>query len=199
MGDGPTIDDVRACTAPGADEASPLRDLLWGPVPQEEAMRCGVHVSAVSLLFRVDVCAELRSRVLALIPAEVLPQAGDTRRSLTLRLATSDWLDDIHFLRKGKGPGYPRLNETTYPQPRRVTWSVLADEPFLDGDGDLVYPLFVYTQYGRRPDDFRCRPMPMDVFELCIALWRAAWPFLGRASQQQPPTSCQLLLCTLPA
>ena len=44
-----------------------------------------------------------------------------------------------------------RINETKYPQPRRVTWSVAMP-------GNM---LFAYTQFGRKPEDFRCRPMPL--------------------------------------
>ena len=62
--------------------------------------------------------------VRALIPSSVLPRAEDTIRSLKNRLADTEFLDDIHVLKGGKGPSRIRLNATNYAQPRRVTWSV---------------------------------------------------------------------------
>ena len=57
-----------------------------------------------------------------------------------------------------------RINETKYPQPRRVTWSVAMP-------GNM---LFAYTQFGRKPEDFRCRPMPLAVYKLGRHLWHCA-------------------------
>ena len=84
----------------------------------------------------------LLSGARACIPGAVRPVHGDTAESLKSRLSTSDFLDDIHILKGGKGPGRVRLNATSYPQPRRVTWSVLAD---IDRDTG-AHGLYAYTQ-----------------------------------------------------
>ena len=88
----------------------------------------------------------LLSGARACIPGAVRPVHGDTAESLKSRLSTSDFLDDIHILKGGKGPGRVRLNATSYPQPRRVTWSVLAD---IDRDTG-AHGLYAYTQAGKR-------------------------------------------------
>ena len=88
----------------------------------------------------------LVNRARACIPQEVIPRFGDSADDLRRRLGDSDFLDDIHCLKGGNGKGgRVRLNSTCYPQPRRVTWSVLVD---IDRDtGD--HGLYAYTQHGR--------------------------------------------------
>ena len=54
--------------------------------------------------------------------------------------------------------------------------------------------LFAYPQYGRLPEDWRCRAMPLALFHLGLALWQVAKPFLGPYSQRHPPVACQLML-----
>ena len=80
-----------------------------------------------------------------------------------------------------------RLNETTYPQPRRVTYSVKS--------GDF---LFAYTQFGRKPEDWRCRPMPYSLYIFGRHLWWCALPHLGAYSRMSPPTALQLMGCVCP-
>ena len=169
-------------------------ELVWGPVPLAEAQQVGAFSAACSLLLRVPIDHTLLQRVLALIPDDVIPRFDDCSTSLARRLGACTWLDDIHCKWKGKGPRYVRLNSSTYPQPRRVTWSVLVDQPFTDDDNDLVQVLFSYSQHARRVKDFRCRPMPQPVFQLGVELWKMARPFLGPYSRQHPPTACQLML-----
>ena len=162
--------------------ARPRVGILVGPVCPEEAKTLGLPAPVCSCLLEVEVDRMLRARVLALIPADAKSYPTDTAKILVGRLKACKWLDDMHFLRGGHGPGYRAVNGTTYSQPRRVTWSVLARQPFTDADGDLVFPLFAYPASGRSQSDMRCRPMPMDVFELGLHLWKSVWLCLGSVS-----------------
>ena len=117
---------------------------VWGPVPSD---RTEARHAASSVLIRPhDVQLErCRKNVLAEVPAGVLPMADDTPKTLSSRLAKSDWLDSIHALKGGNGKGNMRrvaLNATDYAQPRRVTMSVPAGGVHVDGDGDSVQSLY---------------------------------------------------------
>ena len=146
--------------------------------------------------------SELLDGARACIPHEVIPRFDDSAVDLRCRLRDSDFLDDIHCLKGGKGPGRVRLNATCYPQPRRVTWSVVAD---IDRDTG-AHGLYAYTQHGRSanskltalplprpahvverspnpprgsptphgrlPQDYRCRAMPLPVFDFGVFLWK---------------------------
>ena len=172
---------------------------LWGPVSAEDGASCGAITAASSVLLGIELEPGLREAVLALLPKDVLPCRLDTKATLQERLGKTVWLDAIHFLKKGHGPGYPPLNRTSQSQPRRVTWSVILKDAEEDVDGDVVVQLFAYhTMFGREPTDMCCRPMPMAVFDLGLALWRSAWPYLGIRSQAHPPGHCQGLFCKPP-
>ena len=116
-------------------------NVMWGPVEEEIAKKYGALAGGQSILVRpvIDAKGEwlsLMERVRALIPEALLPCADDDTASLVRRLAASDFLDDIHVLRGGRGPQRVRLNATDYAQPRRVTWSVgaeLKDSVALEG------------------------------------------------------------------
>lgn len=183
----------------GDSTDAPAYDVVWGPVEKEIGEKYGALAGCKSILVRpVDACGEWRSimeRVRALIPKALLPCADDDTTSLVRRLAASDFLDDIHVLRGGCGPQRVRLNATAYPQPRRVTWSVKAEEEEADAYEGCV-PLYAYTQYGRLPEDWRCRLMPPDV----RALMHSAHNLARATGQLSPqcaastPTACQLMM-----
>ena len=165
--------------------------VLWGPVPAAEAARiAGAPAGCESVLLAPAVPFALHQDVVDLIPPSVKPLPTDTAETLAARLSESDFLDDIHFKAAGHGRGgrYVQINKTQYPQPRRVTWSVQLPEQML----------YAYTQYGRKPTDFRCRPMPLAVYKLGRHLWHIALPYLGSQSRLHPPTACQLMLCKPP-
>ena len=117
---------------------APAYAVVWGPVEHETGKKYGALAGCTSILVRpVDTNGECRSimeRVRALIPEALLPCADDDADSLVSRLTTSNFLDDIHVLRGGRGPQRVRLNATSYMQPRRVTWSVEAEQ------GEAVAP-----------------------------------------------------------
>ena len=197
-----TIDDVKRhallaveCQATRTEHGAHFVELLWGPVKNAEALRLsGAPAPASSVLLRVDVSQSTLVQVEALIPSHVRCRPDDSAKSLRGRLSSCCWLDSIHVLRKGKGPGFLPLNHTEYAQPRRVSWSVLVRPPYLDDEGDEVCHLFAYTQFGRQTKDFRARPMPLPIFDLGLQLWKVAFPVLSAVSQLHPPTACQMML-----
>ena len=136
---------------------------------------------------------------MALFPADVFPSVEDTADTLAARLGRCDFLDDIHFKKGGHGKGgaTTAINKSKYRQPRRKTWSVVVDssqdQPPHSQDQAA---LFAYTQFGRKPSDWRSSPMPMEVFEFSILLWLLARPYLGAVSRASPPTAVQVMMYT---
>ena len=192
----PTLQEARAVPRPepvsSQDDFSTT--LHWGPVPSFASRLAGGRFPTSSLMLVPYIPEPVRIAALNEIPKDVLPCEGDTVRSLVARLSTSSFLEDSHVLRGGKGPGRVRLNSTSYPQPRRRSWSVVVEPPHEDADGDHISILFNYTAYGRLPSDWHARAMPRAIWDLNLILWRASFPFLTEVSQRSPPTGCQLLL-----
>ena len=123
----PTRSEARAtCPLPVAQR--PSARLLWGPISREQSEAAGARFPTSSLLLRVDIPESIRTAVLAEVPEEVLPKAGDTRADLVQRLCASDFVEDSHVLKGGKGPARVLLKSTAYPQPRRRSWSVEVDD-----------------------------------------------------------------------
>jgi hypothetical protein len=110
-------------------------------------------------------------------------------------------LDDIHFKKGGKGPEIIRLNTTEYPQPRRISWSLVLNPPTLYNipaapphEEMFLRTMYTYSQSYRPMTDCCSVPMPLPVFQLGVFLWRAAYPYLSNISQVGPPTGCQLMV-----
>ena len=104
----------------------PSFKIVWGPVSEERAVRFGAISGCESILIRPTMTLELEGilqRIRALMPDAMFPREGDDADSLARRLGDCDFLDDIHCRKGGTGRRYIRLNNTTYAQPRRVTWS----------------------------------------------------------------------------
>ena len=122
-----TLEEVERISAPTLDESRRLAGrLLWGPIPANIAKDAGAAFPTASVLLQPHVTPELRAALMREIPADVLPQPGDTAPILARRLAGSTFLEDSHVLKGGRGPQRVRLNATTYKQPRRRSWSVLV-------------------------------------------------------------------------
>ena len=51
-----------------------------------------------------------------------------------------------------------------------MTCSVAVEDAELDDDGDEVWHLFNYTDFGRLAEDWRCSPMPLPIFDLGVQL-----------------------------
>ena len=193
-----SLRDVEAATErfAGSEDIQP-HQRLWGPVPQDVALATGALAPASSVLIRPVGASRLETavaRAMALFPADVFPSVEDTADTLAARLGRCDFLDDIHFKKGGHGKGGATvaINKSKYRQPRRKTWSVVVDssqdQPPHSQDQAA---LFAYTQFGRKPSDWRSSPMPMEVFEFSILLWLLARPYLGAVSRASPPTAVQ--------
>ena len=163
MSDIPTLAEARA-TQPPPEDCDRFRpgEVVWGPIGIEEAAAAGSRMPSASVVLRGIVDDQLRTAALSAVPREVLQwPEDDSVKSLISRLAASTFLEDSHVLKGGgSGKRYIRLNETSYAQPRRRSWSVLVAPPHVDEDGDYVWTGLNYTAYGRRPSDWQCRPMP---------------------------------------
>ena len=189
-----SVRDVEAATERFAgSEVIEAHRRLWGPVLDDVAFATGALAPASSVLIRPAGASQLESaavRAMALFPADVFPSAEDTADTLAARLGGSGFLDDIHFKKGGHGKGGATMaiNKSKCRQPRRKTWSVVVDS---SQDEAL---LFAYTQYGRKPSDWRSSPMPMEVFELLVLVWRLAMPYLGALSRASPPTAVQVMM-----
>ena len=140
----------------------PSFKIVWGPVSEERAVRFGAISGCESILIRPTMTLELEGilqRIRALMPDAMFPREGDDADSLARRLGDCDFLDDIHCRKGGTGRRYIRLNNTTYAQPRRVTWSELVSRELVPqefaGEEDATWCLFAYTQAYRHPEDTR--------------------------------------------
>ena len=147
--------------------------VLWGPVTREAARAAGCVAPASSVLLKpadIHGFAEARAAALACIDPAIYPRPDDTPKSLAARLRGCTFLDEIHAKWGGHGRNgrWVDLNSSTYAQPRRATFSVKAR----DATCPETEWLFAYTQHGRPPEDFRCRPMPMALFEFGVVLWK---------------------------
>jgi hypothetical protein len=162
------------------------RQLLWrNPI--------GHSIAYINVIDEAVVQAAMRH-----VPASVYPASRDaTADELAVQLGQCTLLDDIHVLKKGSGKNGARvrLNATSYPQPRRVSWSVVVESRRWSAEHEKhVRRLYSYSQAYRLPTDWRAVPMPKDVFALGVACWKAAWGELSAMSKQMPPTGCQLLV-----
>lgn len=189
----PTLADAQKEPAPPAGGIRNAR-VLWGPISPTQSKAAGAAYPTSSVLLRPDIPDQVRKAAVGEVPVDVLPNAHDDADSLRRRLARSKFLEDMHVLKNGRGPDRVRLNETTYAQPRRVSWSVVVEDAHEDADGDHVTTLLNYTAYGRLPADWRARAMPAAVYDLGVAVWRSSYDVLTPVSRAHPPSGCQLLL-----
>ena len=202
-----SLRDVEAATErfAGSEDIQP-HHRLWGPVLADVALATGALAPASSVLIRPADASQLETaaaRAMALFPADVFPSVEDTADTLAARLGGCDFLDDIHFKKGGHGKrgATKAINKSKYPQPRRKTWSVVVDSSQEDqpAHSQDQAALYAYTQFGRKPSDWRSSPMPMEVFALSILLWRLAMPYLGAVSKASPPTAVQVMMCWTPS
>lgn len=107
----------------------------------------------------------------------------------------SDIFDDFHYGKQGRyWKTLIRINESTLPQPRRITYSVTIGDDYMSDKGETIRDLYLYGASGRPPADWRCRPIPPRVAELGERLWRKVWVHLSPPSRLCPPTGVQVLL-----
>ena len=182
---------------------------VWGDISEETARSFGAVAGCRSALVRPMPTADLQGilqRVDALLPTSMRPNRHTTPASLAKELEHCEYLDDIHVLKGGCGKDgrRVRLNATKYPQPRRVTYSVLAatEDDANDSDSNQrsdsnqpTVKLFAYTQHGRDAGDWRCRLMPDPICDLMIYLHKFALGagLLSGWCKERLPTACQLM------
>ena len=198
-----SLRDVEAATErfAGSQDVQP-HERLWGPVMEDVASARGALAPASSVLIRPVGDSQLESaaaRAMALFPDDVFPSAEDTADTLAARLGGCDFLDDIHFKKGGHGKGgaTTAINMSKYRQPRRKTWSVEVDssqDQPPEPEDQASRALFAYTQFGRKPSDWRSSPMPLEVWEFLVLVWRLAKPYLGAVSRASPPTAVQVMM-----
>ena len=167
--------------------------VLWGPVTKQVADAIGVPTAVASVLLRPSsATAEAAARMEALVPANILPTAGDTLKSLVARLAQSEYLHPKSVLSRGNGTGrrkYIDLNSTHYAQPRRVQWGapMKVRRPQDEHESSSVcLPCYPHS-YARSPLDTTCEVVPDAVNQLSLLLWKEARPFLAPNSTSAPP------------
>lgn len=116
-----------------------------------------------------------------------------TKLCLLEKLRESD-LDNAHYRVFGKrGWAVTRLNELPHPQPRRLTFSTVSDIKKCElQHGGEMNRLLIYGSSGRPMEDWRCRPMPNDIYNLGKYLWERNYPYLTELSKVCPPNSCQV-------
>ena len=153
------------------------------------------HTECNSVCLKPDIGSDIVENAMKCIPSSLFPaNANSTKEDLVKQMSLCNELDDIHVLTHGNSLPRQRLNETEYPQPRRVSWlAVVQDQHFSHEAGHNVYTLFSYSQTYRKKSDWRGRPMPTSIYQLALACWTAAFPYLPSISQACPPTHCQLM------
>ena len=135
---------------------------------------------------------------MAEIPTSVVPRIGDTKETLTQRISSSGFFDEMYVLDGGGqfGSKRVRLNATDFPLSRRKYWSVVVRGSHQDADGDMVRILYAYTSSLTKPDNWHSSPMPPPVFMLGAHLFHGVRDRLSKASRTHPPNACQLLFYT---
>lgn len=101
--------------------------------------------------------------------------------------------------RNGNKVGYESkvraINLATFGQPRRSTFSIKINLPWVEGVNE-VRTLFSYHSAYRPISDWRCRVMPGFLYELGEAVWRTCFHYLSPVSQCTPPNVCQVQIYT---
>ena len=150
--------------------------------------------SGESVMLRGCVDMALIESAMNHIPEDIYPVDKSVKK-LVKQLSACEALDDIHVMEKGMSEKIVRLNATSYPQPRRISWSVTLGDVYHDGvERCLVRDLFSYSQSYRPPSDWRARPMPTDVFNLGVHLWAVTYGHLSAISRVCPPTGCHVMI-----
>ena len=164
---------------------------------KQAAQAVDALVSASSVCVKVDVDPELLERVQAAFPPEMEQRPDDTADSLCSRINSNQWSEKSMVLQGGCGPARVQLKATTYPQPRRKTWSVVLGigEAYLDNETQqFVFDAYYYKSRQRNAEDWKACPMPLSIFELGVQLWHVALPFIHFGpSKLGPPNGCQAL------
>ena len=162
--------EPRGASGSASGETVSRASVLWGPISPEASRRAGSAFPTSSVLLRPQLPCGVAEAAIAVVPDAVLSRPDDTASTLRARLAQSSFLEDIHVLKGGRGPARVRLNATSYPQPRRRSWSHVVEEHVADQQtDDTCASLLSYTAYGRLPSDWEAVAMPLPVEDLGVA------------------------------
>ena len=146
-----------------------------------------------SYVFKPQLNENVVAAAIAIIPDEVRSREGDTVESLTERIASSPFFDDLLALKGGgrHGPKRVRLNETDYAQPRRKSWSAVVQ---LEEDGKIVCKMYAYGKKNSRiRTGVHAQPMPPAIGELGVQCFLSVRHVLSDVCASSPPNHCQLL------
>ena len=132
-----------------------------------------------------------------LVPREALPTKEDTPQSLAERVNSSQAFDPLQALAGGNGKGKRKrvlVNETTFSQPRRRNFSMVAEDVHLDEDGDEVRTMYAYGKPNSRiRTDVTATPMPWPIFDLGAQCFLSVRHVLTEVCASSPPNHCQML------
>ena len=128
------------------------------------------------------------------LPREALSDKPNWTKLCLLNRLRRSKLDNAHYRIFGKrGNLITRLNELPHPQPKRLTFSTISDIGECgQSHGRLLYRMMIYGASGRPMEDWRCQPMPMEVYNLGKFLWQKNHAHLTDLSKVCPPNSCQV-------
>ena len=108
---------------------------VWGPIPSATAKSAGALEAAQSLCLKAVLPNDLWDQLHALIPEATRQRPGDTKQILMRRIFDCNFFERAMVLQNGCGPRRVQLLGTTYPQPRRLSWSVVdASFAYLDAE-----------------------------------------------------------------
>ena len=155
-------------------------------------------ISGMTMKF--DVCEffdgrELINRAISKMPEEACRIVPDEQiPNLMERLRGSN-MDNSHYRNRGRvGWMVTRLNELPHKQPKRITMSaVLETKTTGPAHGNEIFKMLLYNSNNGIPlEDWRCRPMDREVYELGKYLWQKLHGILSTISKVCPPNSCQV-------
>ena len=150
-----------------------------------------------SFEFTPDIPQSVVDAVLCgIVPQEVLPRLDDDQKVLATRIALTQFFDELMVLKGGGSQGGKRipLNETCYSQPRRKSWSIVADDVHMNDKKQLVRTMYGYGKRNSRiRTDVMATPMPWPIFELGLQCFLAVRHVLTKVCASSPPNHCQML------
>jgi len=170
-----------------------IADVYNAEIPEKTAnssfeaitLPCGIRLK--SKTFSSNVPEHLLQKACKELPEEViLHEETATKEKIIESISKCKKFDDI-TLRGGT-----KVNDTAYPQPRRMTYSTVTRGVYKDSEGRDVNDMFSYWASYRNLGDFECRPMPKAIFDLMIWCWKEAFHSLTPMGQVCPPTACQV-------
>eukprot|EP00964_Phaeocystis_antarctica_P145444 scaffold111515_cov61-Phaeocystis_antarctica.AAC.4 len=160
-----------------------------GRLRPDHAIRCGCGCGGISAASRRRAAPpRTRPSTPAYRPDEtlesfLLPRGNDPRCFLDAALAEAEAAepDDQMVLEGGHGPERVHLLANKhYPSCERFATALCTD-------GNLA--TYGHGEY-QSPENEAMRPMSKTLYELGVAEWRRAWPWLSPESQRCPPDLC---------